>query len=316
MKIGMLFPGYGSQFVGMGKDLYDDSRIMQEYFEEASNCLNMNFVKLCFASSDSELSRIEHAYPALFLVSSALAAILKNEGIVPEVVAGYNTGEYAAIHASQGFSLPDGLYLLSKYQTWYQELLTTFDALGMQVTGVSSTELQSICAQACSETEFVSIASFDSLQKHTVMGHSHAVYRVQEFLEDREDVKLDDKPLEMGLHSMLMDPVAVNFKLYLEKVDFKPLAATLITNADAKLVTHNDLVKSALVKQIYSPILWYQSIELLGDCDLIIEVGPGAHLSALIADRYPEKKCIAINKKSDIEELKKYIEEQPVDHKE
>ena len=73
MKMGILFPGYGSQFVGMGKELYDASRIMQENFEEASICLNNNFVKLCFASSDAELSKIEHAYPALFLTSFSIA---------------------------------------------------------------------------------------------------------------------------------------------------------------------------------------------------------------------------------------------------
>ena len=76
MKVGMLFPGYGSQFVGMGKELYDDSRIIQEYFEEAANCLNINFVKLCFAASDAELARMENAYPALFLLSSRICRSL------------------------------------------------------------------------------------------------------------------------------------------------------------------------------------------------------------------------------------------------
>src|SRR5206468_1601039 len=106
---------YGSQFVGMGKDLYDQSRIMQEYFEEASNCLNINFVKLCFASSDAELARAEHAYPALFLVSCALHALIKEQGVQANIVAGYNQGEFSAVYAAGGINFPDGLYLLSKY---------------------------------------------------------------------------------------------------------------------------------------------------------------------------------------------------------
>src|SRR5690606_20836996 len=123
MKIGMVFPAQGSQFVGMGKELYDDSRIMQEYFEQASNCLDINFVKLCFASSDAELSILNHTYTSLFLVSSSLYALLKDAGIEPSIVAGYNIGEYAAMHAASSLSLPDGLYLLNKYANFYQDLL-------------------------------------------------------------------------------------------------------------------------------------------------------------------------------------------------
>jgi [acyl-carrier-protein] S-malonyltransferase len=317
MKIGMLFPGYGSQFVGMGKELYDDSRIMQEYFEEASNCLNMNFVKLCFASSDAELALMEHAFPALFLVSSSIAALLKQEGIEPAVVVGYNTGEYAAIHAGGGINFPDGLYLLSKYQTWYQELLQNLDVAGIHVKGIASKALQEICAAESSDNETVSIAVYDDHDKQSIMGTTRAVDRVQEKIYEKEGVHVDDAGLEIGLHSSLMDPVALNFKLHLEKVDFKPLTASLITNADAKVVTHPDFVKSALIKQIHSPVMWYQSLEQCGDCDLIIQVGPGSHLSAQAQTYFPEKKCISIQKKSDIDELKKYLEEQqPVQQKE
>src|SRR5437016_3408870 len=102
MKIGMLFPGYGSQFVGMGKELYDNSRIIQEYYEEASNCLNVNFVKLCFASSDAELSKLTSAYPALFLASTATAAFIKEIGINIDLIAGHGLGEYSALCTAGG----------------------------------------------------------------------------------------------------------------------------------------------------------------------------------------------------------------------
>src|SRR3984957_20471227 len=110
MKIAFLFPGYGSQFVGMGKELYDESRIIQEYFEEASNCLNINFVKLCFASSDAELGKVTNAYGSLFLTRSAIAALLNEQRTVPDVVAWHALGELSAICSMHGISLPDGLY--------------------------------------------------------------------------------------------------------------------------------------------------------------------------------------------------------------
>lgn len=319
MKIGMLFPGYASQFVGMGKELYDDSRIMQEYFEEASSVLNMNFVKLCFASSDAELARMENAYPSLFLVSSAIAAYLKQEGIQPEIVAGYNSGEYAAIQAAGGFSLPDGLYLLAKYQTFYQEILANLSVSGIQILGLPTAQVQELCTKATTDSLMANIAVYDSPVQHTVMGNTQTIEQIRSYAMQHEDVEIDDEPLEVGLHSSLMDPVALNFKVYLEKVDFKDLPIQLVTNADAKIITHGDIIKAAVVKQIHSPVLWYQSLELLNYCDLIIEVGPGTYLTAMAQARYPEKKCVAINKKSDLEELKKYIElhqQQPVEQPE
>ena len=114
MKVGMLFPGFGSQFVGMGKEIYDNSRIVQEYFEEASNCANINFVKLCFASSDAELALISNAYLALFLTTVSTAAAVKEIGFEMDIVAGYGVGEIAAICATKGLSFPDGIYLLTK----------------------------------------------------------------------------------------------------------------------------------------------------------------------------------------------------------
>jgi len=121
MKVALLFPGYGSQYVGMGKEVYDEYRIVQEYFEEASNCLNVNFVKLCFASSDTEIGVAASAYTSIFLVSSALYAIIKQEGIVPALVAGYNIGEYSSLFAAGSITFPDGLYLLNKLALFHQE---------------------------------------------------------------------------------------------------------------------------------------------------------------------------------------------------
>ncbi|MCL4361006.1 acyltransferase domain-containing protein [Candidatus Dependentiae bacterium] len=124
MKIGIFFPDYGSQFVGMAKDLYDDSRLIQEYFEEASNCVNINFVKLCFASSESELSKLQNAFLSLFLVSVATAALIKETGIKIDKVAGMGIGEFSAITTAKGLSFPDGLYILSKLTEFLQNKST------------------------------------------------------------------------------------------------------------------------------------------------------------------------------------------------
>src|SRR5436190_23732080 len=100
MKIGFIFPGYGNQFVGMGKELYDEFRIVQEYFEEAYNCLNINFVKLCFASSEQELATISNSHISIFLVGASLFALLKEQGIKCDLIAGYGIGSYTALFSA------------------------------------------------------------------------------------------------------------------------------------------------------------------------------------------------------------------------
>lgn len=304
MKIGMIFPGYGSQFVGMAKELYDESRLMQEYFEEASNCLNSNFVKLCFASSDAELARMENAYPALFLVSTSLAALLKQEGIEPNIVAGYTAGEFSAMHHAGGLSFPDGLYILAKYASLYQDLLNTVETAGLQITGLDAVTLNQFCKQVSTAEQMVYVAVSLSPECHCVMGQFVAVQALRETLFMQHGVTIADAPLELGLHSTLMDPVVANFKLYLEKVDFKTLVPALISSTDARIITHGDEAQSAIIKHLHAPILWYDTLARLGDCDLIIEVGPGSAARKTIERLFPDKMYRAIHKRSDIEELK------------
>lgn len=147
MKTALLFPGYGSQFVGMGKELYDEYRIVQEYFEEASHVLDINFVKLCFASSDSEISQLTNAYTSLFLIGACVSAVLKEQGITIDTVAGYNNGETTALFAAGCFSLPDGLYLLNKFCSFYQEIVDQMDVDALHITGIATAQLEKACLQ-------------------------------------------------------------------------------------------------------------------------------------------------------------------------
>lgn len=307
MKIGMLFPGYGSQFVGMGKELYDDFRIVQEYFEEASNCLDQNFVKLAFASSEAELSKMNNAYTSTFLVSCAIAALLKQEGIKPSVVAGYNFGEYAALHAAEGLNLPDGLYLLNKFALFYQEITNSMSFSVMRLTGVTRDTLKKLCNEQSNENEFVHIAIYETETQHIIAGNSDAVERVWNAVRDNAGVSIDDVGVEVGLHSFVMEPVVNHIKTYLPKVDFKSLVCPLIASTHAQAITQNEEINAEVIAHLESPIVWDQTMAAFQECDLVIEVGPGTFLSSLYKVNFPEKSIYAINKKSDIQELKEYI---------
>jgi len=307
MKIGILFPGYGSQFVGMGKELYDESRIMQEYFEEAANCLNLNFVKLCFASSDAELSKMHNAYPATFLVSCAIYALLKEEQVQAEVVAGYNLGEYAALHAAGGISFPDGLYLLTKYAHFYEEALPTLDVGMLHIKGISTVTLERACIQASEGPYSVHIALYNSPTDHIISGHTQALEVVRGLLANDPHDSITTVSVAVGLHSSLMDQVMENQAVYLQKVDFKDLNIPLICSAQSCIVENAEQVKKRIIEHINTPINWAKVMDALAPYDLIIEVGPGSMLTTMVKEKYPDKLCISINKKADIIDLKKMI---------
>jgi [acyl-carrier-protein] S-malonyltransferase len=307
MKIIFLFPGYGSQSVGMGKSLYDEYRVVQEYFEEAANCLGHNFVKLCFAASDVELGRIEYAYPSIFLVSCAIAQVLIQKGIKPDCVAGYNIGEYAAIHTARGFTFPDGLYLLSKYATFYQEAYPHSSVSGLRITGLPYDLIRALCTKSSVEDQEVLVASQDQRQVYVVMGHTAAVDRFRSLASDQQGAVIEEMPMEFGLHSRLMESVIAQYKMYMEKVDFKDLEVPLYANVDARSVTLGSQVKEGVIAQVTHVIRWNDILANLAEYDLVVQVGPGTALQKMVKALYPDKLCVAVNTKSDVEALKQIV---------
>lgn len=303
MKIGMLFPGYGSQYVGMGKELYDASRIIQEYFEEASNCLNENFVKLCFASSDAELAKMHNAYPALFLTSSSIFALLKEKGIKPDVVAGYTIGEYAALYAAGSITFPDGLYLLHKLALFYQEALNNMEVACAHVRNISRNSIQQECLAVSQQVGPLTVAIYNNETDHIVSGTKTAL----EALKDRMGNDINIIAPEMGLHSNVMDNVVEQLVIHLTKVDFHDLNVPLINCIHAEQVTAGEEIKEGIVAQINHSVIWDQVLTKLADCDLIIEIGPGTFLSNLVKEQYPDKKIISVQKQTDIDEIIKIV---------
>ena len=306
-KIALLFPGYGSQYVGMGKELYDEYRIVQEYFEEASSCLDINFVKLCFASSDSELGKMANAYTSLFLVGSAVFALLKENGIESDIVAGYNNGESAALFAGGCFSLPDGLYLLNKFASFYQSIVETMDLVALHVMGVTTTHLEEACHKVNSIDGHVFVAIYNNRTDHIIVGNAEKVARIQHLFGSEAGVVIEDASIDVGLHSPLAAAIVVRFKPSLEKVDFKDMRIPLISNIDGKIITDGAESKERFIAHINSPVMMSAVLRRLGDYDIIIVACPGDQLSAMVKSQYPEKTVMTIAKKADLEELKKLI---------
>ena len=325
MKTVLLFPGYGSQFVGMGKELYDEYRIVQEYFEEASHVLNNNFVKLCFASSDAELSKMANAYTSLFLIGSSAYAVLKECGIRPDAVAGYNNGETTALFAAGCFSLPDGLYLLNKFCSFYEEAVNEMDVDSIHIIGIASAQLEKACTQVSNDlsadVSFVASAKEEALAKedegkvfismynsptdHIVAGNRDQLSHIQDMFADSATIKYIGA--EIGMHSSLMNGVVDAFKGFLEKVDFKNLKIPLISCIDGNIVTLGADTKERFIRHINSPLDWSRAMRALVDYDCIIVAPPGDEVCEMIKIQYPDKLVVSIAKKEDIDTLKEMI---------
>lgn len=310
MKIGMLFPDYGSQYVGMAKELYDTSRVMQEYFEEASNCLTINFVKLCFASSEAELNIPVNAYTSLFLVSSALAAILKEQSIEPTFVAGCGIGEVSAIHTAKSFSLPDGLYFLSKYAHFYQELLNTHALKALRIKNVSVAQVQKVCLALSQPDKGAFIGIYYDKDDCLISGDADIVMNVKENLMVSHDAQIQEVSFKGGLHSHLMHEVVDHLSMYLEKVDFHDTQIPLIASDDGSLLEKGPFIRDHVVQQICNPIRWDYVIKHVQEWDIIVEIGPGAFFKNDVSAHYPQKTYFTINTQHDIDALVQFVSQE------
>lgn len=306
MRIGMIFPGQGSQYIGMGKTFHDTDRIAQEFFELASSCLDQNFVRLCFASSERDLKETIKAQTSIFLVSAAIYTILnKKYGIIPEIVAGHSSGEYSAVFAAGGMSFVDSLYLLKKRASFMEE--ATRENVGgmLAVIGLSFEEVKKICEkhdQPESSDYVAQIVNFNAPEQFVVSGTLPELELIKDQVKNMKGRAIDLN-VAGAFHSRLMKEAEKNFSNYLVKVDFKNLNIPLVNNVDAKIIKSSDEIRNSLVRQTSMPVLWWQSMQYFKDLDMIIQVGPGDKLAKLLKRQWPEKEIYFVSELNDLHNL-------------
>lgn len=312
VKIGFIFPGQGVQFVGMGKEIYDDERIVQDMFEEASICLDQNFVRLCFASSEAELRGIEETQTSIFLVSAAIFRVLKEKyGIKPDLVAGHSLGEYTAIHAAGGMNFPDTLYLLGKRARILKQEMEKQNGGMIAVLGFPEDKLKIICERhddPDSNEKVVEIVNYNSPTQFVVAGTKEEVEKVKEDVQTLNG-KVVDLPVIGAFHTRMLRKAETLFSHYLFKVDFKNLEVPLVNNVMAQKIKSPEAIKLSVVNQTSSHLLWWKGMQHFKDMDIIVEVGPNNKFSKILKREWPDKNIISVNNQDDIDDLLDMIDE-------
>jgi [acyl-carrier-protein] S-malonyltransferase len=299
--VGIIFSGYGEQFVTMGKDIYNQSRQIQDLFEQASMCLDINFVQLCFAASDAEISSIEKGYLAILLTQISMYSQLQQIGLRPDFIAGFGIGEYAAGITSGSLSFADGLYMLSKYAKIYKNFIEQYPHYGVLYVsrGFTKESLQQLCDQLSTPEKQIFISAYLAQESFYIAGHVDLIEEVKKYCVVKDIRKVKQLSSAYGLHSSIVDFIVAELSPYLFKIDFKPLKFPVITNVDGVYVTSPDALESALLRQINSPILFDEVLEGFVGCQVLICVGPGKQILQWAQAKYPDKQIYGLENAAD-----------------
>lgn len=285
MKAAMIFPGQGSQYVGMGKDLVETFPALADLYREADDVLHYPLSRLCFQGDMEILTQTKNAQPAILLHSVAVARILRDEtGAEPAIVAGHSLGEYSALVAAGVLSPMDALRIVRKRG----ELM--YDAGSLQpgtmaaVIGLTREEVEAVCTEATTDDAVVVVANVNSPVQIVISGHVGAVGHAMEIARSRGAKKTVPLSVSGAFHSPLVEPAQRELIDYLERFTFNAPRVGLVCNVDARVIRDTEAIVDALSRQLTSPVLWSDSMRTLteGWNGRIMEVGPGTVLTGLM----------------------------------
>ncbi len=307
MKIGYFLPGYGEQSNAMAKSLYDDSRVVQEYFEEASYCLDINFVKLCFASSEHELAKAEKAYPSIFLVSSAIIGMLKSLSIDCSIVTGYGIGEYASLYAAGSLSLPDGLYFLSKLALLFNKELDQKSLASCSIAGLMDKSLMRKYEELIQNNKDLHYSVIHSPHDSLITGTAQEIDALKAHLAlDKKKTnlyKIKEAPITFGLYSELSNKFISGLSMYLEKIDIKDCNKDWVNQTTGQIVQEGKKIKKSLLNNLAQTIRLDKVKKKFNDVDLILIPAPGIKLQKIVQELFPSKMVMNIASMKDIEKV-------------
>jgi len=282
--LAFIFPGQGSQFAGMGKELADSFPVARQVFSEANDALGFDLAKLCFEGPDEALKLTANTQPAILTVSIATMRALQTEtGLQPNFAAGHSLGEYSALVCAGALTFADAVRTVRQRGTFMQEAVPVGTGAMAAMLGIERGDLETICAEAA-QGEVVAPANFNSPGQIVIAGHATAVGRAIEIAKGRGYRKAMLLPVSAPFHCALMQPAAERLKGVLDSISVNDPQLPVISNVEAQPNHVGQRVRELLVAQVCAPVRWDESVlqmTALG-ATRFVEIGPGKVLSGLV----------------------------------
>lgn len=306
-KVALFFPGQGSQYVGMAKDLYDYSDQVKKLYEMASLELGEDIARISFEGPASELNKTKFTQPAILLHSLAVLTILGEEKVNGDFACGHSLGEYSALAASGAISFEDAIKAVCKRASLMEEACIKYPGTMAAIVGLEFSTIEDVCSKA-QVSGMVVPANCNTKKQTVVSGEIVAVEKALKIA--KEDGAKLVKPLDVGgaFHSPLMESAKAGMNEFLNGIRFENLSKPVIANVTAKPIENSSQIGELLVEQITSPVKWSQSMTYLmsENVSKVIEIGPRKVLGNLAKREMSPDEVISLDK---LEDIQKFLDE-------
>lgn len=304
-KIAFIFPGQGSQKVGMGLELAERYESSKQIFESADKRLQFPLTDVIFSGPAAKLKKTENTQPALLTTSIAILAALKEHGITADYVAGHSLGEYSALVAAEAISFEDAVYTVRKRGLYMEEAVPSGEGAMAAILGMDRGALEQVTKEVTANGDLVQLANLNCPGQIAISGTASGVSKATQLAKDNGARRAIPLEVSGPFHSELMKPAADRLKAVLDEITIENAKVPVIANVTAAEMTMADDIKEKLIKQIYSPVLWEDTVKKLLELDVetFVEIGPGTVLSGLVRKVDRNVKTYAVSDKDSLMKL-------------